>query len=240
MSQMMMSRRHTLIGTAAIAGMGMLGGFPLATAEAKAPMRDAQAPYFYRLRHGQMQVTVASDGPLALGDPSGAFLGVSKQEIGEMLSRNFLAPGHHRSRTECDGAQYRQQARAVRQRHGRKHDVWQDNRPIAQELARRWHRSPQYRRGRDLARPHRSPRRHRRSEGQSSLPQRTGLYQPGGFRFLDRREQTGGAEGFHRACAQELAALSRSHRFHQGRRGISRRVSKPWRRPATPSGIWSS
>ena len=28
-----------------------------------------------------------SDGPLGIGDPSGAFLGVSKQEIGDMLSR---------------------------------------------------------------------------------------------------------------------------------------------------------
>ena len=91
MSQMMISRRQALVGTAAVAGIGALGGLGLPNAEAK-PMRGAQAPYFYRFRHGQMQITVVSDGPLPLGDPSGAFLGVSKQEIGDMLSRNFLPP----------------------------------------------------------------------------------------------------------------------------------------------------
>jgi len=90
---MMMSRRHALMGTAAAAGIGALGGFPLANAQAK-PVRNAQAPYFYRFRHGQMEVTVVSDGPLPLGDPSAAFLGVSKQEIGEMLSRDFLPPNN--------------------------------------------------------------------------------------------------------------------------------------------------
>ena len=91
MSQMMMSRRQAVMGTAAAAGIGALGGFPFADAEAK-PMRGAQAPYFYRFRHGQMEITVVSDGPLPIGDPSAAFLGVSKQEIGDMLSRDFLPP----------------------------------------------------------------------------------------------------------------------------------------------------
>jgi glyoxylase-like metal-dependent hydrolase (beta-lactamase superfamily II) len=33
-----------------------------------------------------------SDGPLPLGDPSGTFLGVSKEEIKKMLTDNFLSP----------------------------------------------------------------------------------------------------------------------------------------------------
>src|SRR5262249_588875 len=51
-----------------------------------------QAPYFFRFNHGKMQVTVVSDGPLPLGDPAGSFLGASKEEIGKMLTDNFLAP----------------------------------------------------------------------------------------------------------------------------------------------------
>ena len=39
-----------------------------------------------------MQVTVVSDGPLPLGDPSGAFLGTTKEDIGKMLTDNFLNP----------------------------------------------------------------------------------------------------------------------------------------------------
>jgi glyoxylase-like metal-dependent hydrolase (beta-lactamase superfamily II) len=35
---------------------------------------------------------VVSDGPLPLGDPSGTFIGVPKEEVKKMLSDNFLAP----------------------------------------------------------------------------------------------------------------------------------------------------
>lgn len=66
------------------------GGLPFGEVEARAPMRDSQAPYFYRFRHGTMEATIASDGPLPLGEPSGAFLGVSKEQVQSMLSSNFL------------------------------------------------------------------------------------------------------------------------------------------------------
>ena len=39
-----------------------------------------------------MQATVVSDGILPLGEPSGSFLGSSKEEIGKMLTDNFLSP----------------------------------------------------------------------------------------------------------------------------------------------------
>jgi len=59
---------------------------------AKAPMIKDQAPYFYRFAHGNMQATVVSDGILPLGEPSSSFLGTSKEEIGKMLTDNFLSP----------------------------------------------------------------------------------------------------------------------------------------------------
>ena len=67
-------------------------GLTAGPALAKAPMATDQVPYFYRFKHGSMQGTVISDGILPLGDPSGAFLGVSKEEVGQMLTNNFLDP----------------------------------------------------------------------------------------------------------------------------------------------------
>jgi len=87
-----MSRRHALLGTAAWAGAATLGALPVSQAMAKAPMIKDQAPYFYRFAHGNMQATVVSDGILPLGEPSSSFLGTSKEEIGKMLTDNFLSP----------------------------------------------------------------------------------------------------------------------------------------------------
>src|SRR5262249_54412105 len=53
---------------------------------------NTQAPYFYRFKVGSIEATAVSDGPLPLGDPSGTFLGVSKDEIAKILTDNFLAP----------------------------------------------------------------------------------------------------------------------------------------------------
>ncbi len=92
MSAISMSRREALLATAAAAGAAMLGGVSLPKAHAKAPFAKEQVPYFYRFNHGKMQATVVSDGVLPLGEPSGTFLGSSKEEIGKMLSDNFLSP----------------------------------------------------------------------------------------------------------------------------------------------------
>ena len=92
MTAINLSRRQALLGTAAMTGAASLGAIPMPTALAKAPMANDQAPYFYRFKHGNMQATVVSDGILPLGDPSASFLGTSKEEIGKMLTDNFLSP----------------------------------------------------------------------------------------------------------------------------------------------------
>ncbi len=61
-------------------------------AAAKAAIAKSQVPYFYRYMHGTFQVTMVSDGPLPLGPPGDAFLGATKDEIGKMLTDNFLSP----------------------------------------------------------------------------------------------------------------------------------------------------
>jgi glyoxylase-like metal-dependent hydrolase (beta-lactamase superfamily II) len=92
MTAINMSRRQALSAGAAFAGAVGLGGLKTPSAHAKAPLAKDQAPYFYRFKHGSMQATVVSDGILPLGDPSGSFLGSSKEEIGKMLTDNFLSP----------------------------------------------------------------------------------------------------------------------------------------------------
>jgi len=54
-----------------------------------APFRT-KLPYYYPFAFGDGQVTVLSDGPLELGDPSTNFLGVSAETVGDMLHQNFL------------------------------------------------------------------------------------------------------------------------------------------------------
>jgi glyoxylase-like metal-dependent hydrolase (beta-lactamase superfamily II) len=91
MSAITISRRQALLGTATVAGAAALSGLPLSQSLARAPFATTQAPYYYRFTHGKMQATVVSDGILPLGDPSGTFLGTSKEEIGKMLTDNFLS-----------------------------------------------------------------------------------------------------------------------------------------------------
>lgn len=79
--------RRTLIGAASAAGLlGMTPG----TSLAKVDMPTRQAPYFYRFRLGDARATVVSDGPLPLGPPGSAFLGLSKDEIDRQLTEAFL------------------------------------------------------------------------------------------------------------------------------------------------------
>jgi glyoxylase-like metal-dependent hydrolase (beta-lactamase superfamily II) len=87
-SQLNFSRRSLLGAGAALAAIGT--SLPPRDAFARAPMSNTQAPYFYRFKLGSVEATVVSDGPLPLGDPSGAFLGLSKDEIAKQLTDNFL------------------------------------------------------------------------------------------------------------------------------------------------------
>jgi glyoxylase-like metal-dependent hydrolase (beta-lactamase superfamily II) len=86
-----MSRRGALGAAAALAAAAPFGLLTATPAEAKLRRLANQAPYFYRFDHGTAQVTLVSDGPLPLGEPSSSFLGTSKEEIGRLLSENFLA-----------------------------------------------------------------------------------------------------------------------------------------------------
>jgi glyoxylase-like metal-dependent hydrolase (beta-lactamase superfamily II) len=87
-----LSRRSLLsLGAGLGAGLGastLLGGSALA----RAPKLGTQTPYWHRFELGDAEVTVVSDGPLPLGDPSGTFTGVPKEEVKKMLSDNFLNP----------------------------------------------------------------------------------------------------------------------------------------------------
>ena len=76
------------VGLGAGLGSGLIGG---GTAFAKAPKLGTQAPYFHRFMLGTAEVTVVSDGPLPLGDPGGAFLGVPKEDVAKLLTDNFMS-----------------------------------------------------------------------------------------------------------------------------------------------------
>jgi glyoxylase-like metal-dependent hydrolase (beta-lactamase superfamily II) len=90
MHEFPITRRSLLGGSAALAA-GMLGGDIMRSAGAKAPLTNTQSPAFYRFKFGAIEATVVSDGPIGpLGEPSAVFLGAPKEEIGKMLSDNFL------------------------------------------------------------------------------------------------------------------------------------------------------
>lgn len=82
------SRRSLLALGAGLGATALLGSSALA----RAPKLGTQAPYFHRFNLGDAEVTVVSDGPLPLGDPSGTFSGVPKEEVKKMLTDNFLSP----------------------------------------------------------------------------------------------------------------------------------------------------
>jgi glyoxylase-like metal-dependent hydrolase (beta-lactamase superfamily II) len=85
------SRRHLLGGAVAAATASLTDILRAGPSFAKAPMANNQAPSFYRFKLGSFEATVVSDGPLALGPPSGdVFSGVSKEEMHKVLADNFL------------------------------------------------------------------------------------------------------------------------------------------------------
>ena len=83
-----MFRRSLLALGAGLGTSALLGDI----AQAKAPKLGPQPQYFYRFNVGGAEVTVVSDGALALGDPKGTFTGVPDDEMRKMLTDNFLAP----------------------------------------------------------------------------------------------------------------------------------------------------
>src|SRR4029450_643332 len=67
-----LSRRSLLALGAGFSASTMLGG----TALAKAPKLGTQPPYWHRIKLGEAEITVVSDGTLPLGPPKGPFVGV--------------------------------------------------------------------------------------------------------------------------------------------------------------------
>jgi glyoxylase-like metal-dependent hydrolase (beta-lactamase superfamily II) len=86
-SDTIISRRNALLGASASISAGALG---LTPAFAKAPKGTTQPGTYYRIDVGDMQATIVSDGPLPLGEPSGSFKGVTKEDVQKQLSDNFL------------------------------------------------------------------------------------------------------------------------------------------------------
>jgi glyoxylase-like metal-dependent hydrolase (beta-lactamase superfamily II) len=82
------SRRSLLALGAGLGATTLLGDSALA----RAPQLGTQPAYFHRIKVGDAEVTVVSDGPLPLGPPKGTFVGVPDDEMKKMLIDNFLSP----------------------------------------------------------------------------------------------------------------------------------------------------
>ncbi len=61
-------------------GAGLGASLVSNNAHPRAAKLGTQAPYFHRFKLGDAEVTIVSDGPLPLGDPSGSFIGVPKED----------------------------------------------------------------------------------------------------------------------------------------------------------------
>jgi glyoxylase-like metal-dependent hydrolase (beta-lactamase superfamily II) len=84
------SRRQAIAGAAALATGGLMTGLGAAPAQAKAPFLNSLAPAFYRFKHGDMEATVVSDGPLNFPDAGKIFLKAPDAEIRQLLADEFL------------------------------------------------------------------------------------------------------------------------------------------------------
>lgn len=80
-------RRQLLSGAATLAAGSMIGS---AAGFAKAPMLGTLAPAFYRFKHGAMEATVISDGPLSFPDAGKIFLRAPDADIRKLLADEFL------------------------------------------------------------------------------------------------------------------------------------------------------
>ncbi|AUX79465.1 MBL fold metallo-hydrolase [Sinorhizobium fredii] len=83
-------RRNILLAGGSAFGGAVLGATGIMPPAEASSVPAAQGPDFYRFAIGDAQVTVVSDGPLPLGDPTQSFLGVPADEIRSMLTHSFL------------------------------------------------------------------------------------------------------------------------------------------------------
>ena len=231
------SRRSLLALGAGLGATAMLGGSALA----RAPKLGTQTPYWHRFVLGDAEVTVVSDGPLPLGDPSGTFTGVPKEEVKKMLSDNFLSP---------DNVVLEQNSPIVNT--GDKLVLFDTGMGTSKAF------------GPTTGRQQKSMTEAGIKPGdidavvcshahidhiggivgdrrQAAIPERAGLHRPERFRLLDRRRQDGQpAEGFRGPRPQEPAAGARPPGVLQGRPGNPARRHGDRPRPATPSATPSS
>lgn len=91
MSKLELSRRQTL----ALAGTGLAAAFSTrvlgpTAALAKQPFVSAKPAGFYAFPHGDMQMTVISDGPLGFGDGRKLMKEMTMEDMAKHLEANFL------------------------------------------------------------------------------------------------------------------------------------------------------
>lgn len=96
MSTFEFSRRQLLVSAGAgiaVAVAGRVAGPDVAFAEAPAKAATlANPPAFYNFMHGDVQVTLVSDGVLALGDGRKLIKEATQEELTQRLEAAFLAP----------------------------------------------------------------------------------------------------------------------------------------------------
>jgi glyoxylase-like metal-dependent hydrolase (beta-lactamase superfamily II) len=85
-----LSRRDTLLGTAALAAAPLMTSTQV---KAAAPVADKQAPSYYRYKVGDAVVTVVSDGKNVFPLTDAFVTNAKKEEVAAALEKAFMPPG---------------------------------------------------------------------------------------------------------------------------------------------------
>lgn len=88
------SRREVVLGGAGVLSAGATGLLLPTGLSAKAPFTDVKPQGFHTFMHGDMQVSVVSDGYLAFGDGRKYMRGFTPEQMGTRLTNNFLDPNN--------------------------------------------------------------------------------------------------------------------------------------------------
>ena len=92
MTKLEFSRREALLlSGAAVASVGASQLLSSSAANAKAPFTTVKPQASHSFMHGDMQITVVSDGYLPFGDGRKLMIGPTADELGKQLEANFLA-----------------------------------------------------------------------------------------------------------------------------------------------------
>lgn len=87
---MNLSRRDTLLGTAALAAAPLITSIQV---KAAAPVADRQAPSYYRYKVGDIVVTVVSDGKNVFPLTDAFITNAKKEDVAAELAKAFMPPG---------------------------------------------------------------------------------------------------------------------------------------------------